>query len=216
MPNTLWQINLPSSILSAIHQVEKHWHSQENSNWVRSFWNVTAKTVVSGVVNWCSGLTSRLGLWLGGGAEGSIPRSAFVFCSGENVCVHSLCMDVGVRTALLASTQLSSVTEGELVKSSPWNHPFRPCYHWVPYDTRFLSTLSHWNFLVLYILISSFRFCPVVSRAVHVLVQQKKGKKKKKEEKKKEGEKKKKKTVVSTTTHEWYSDGNTLNLALIG
>ena len=63
----------------------------------------------SGVVD---GLTSRLGLWLGGGAAGSIPRSAFVFCGGENVCVHSLCMGVGVHTALLAFTQLSSVTEG--------------------------------------------------------------------------------------------------------
>ena len=29
----------------------------------------------SGVVDWCSGLTSRLGLRLGGGAAGSIPRS---------------------------------------------------------------------------------------------------------------------------------------------
>ena len=52
------------------------------------------------VVDWCSGLTSRLGLRLGGGAAGSIPRSAFVFCGGENVCVHSLCMGVGVQTAL--------------------------------------------------------------------------------------------------------------------
>ena len=41
-----------------------------------------------------------------------IPRSAFVFCGGESICVHSLCMGVGVRTALLAFTQLSSVTEG--------------------------------------------------------------------------------------------------------
>ena len=57
------------------------------------------------------GLTSRLGLWLGGGAAGSIPRSAFVFCGGENICVHCLCMGVGVRTALLAFTQLSSITE---------------------------------------------------------------------------------------------------------
>ena len=63
-------------------------------------------------MDWCSGLTSRLGLWLGGGAEGSIPRGAFVFFGGENVCVHSLCMGVGVCTALLASTQLSRVTEG--------------------------------------------------------------------------------------------------------
>ena len=52
------------------------------------------------VVDWYSGLTSRLGLRLGGGAAGSIPRSAFVFCGGENVCVRSLCMGVGVHTAL--------------------------------------------------------------------------------------------------------------------
>ena len=52
------------------------------------------------VVDWCSGLTSQLGLWLGGGAAGSIPGSVFVFCGGENVCVHSLCMGVGVHTAL--------------------------------------------------------------------------------------------------------------------
>jgi len=70
------------------------------------------RSQVAQVVDWCSGLTSRLGLWLGGGAVGSIPRSAFVFCGGENVCVHSLCMGVGVRTALLAFTQLSSVTKG--------------------------------------------------------------------------------------------------------
>ena len=62
--------------------------------------------------DWCSGLTSQLGLWLGGGAAGSIPRSVFVFCGGENVCVHSLCMGVSVYTALLSFTQLSSVTEG--------------------------------------------------------------------------------------------------------
>ena len=55
------------------------------------------------VVDWCSGLTSRLELWLGGGAAGSIPRSAFVFCGGENVCVHSLCMGVGVRTCSIVS-----------------------------------------------------------------------------------------------------------------
>ena len=59
-----------------------------------------------------SGLTSRLGLQLGGGAAGSISRSAFVFCGGENVCVHNLCMGVGVHTALQTFTQLSSVTEG--------------------------------------------------------------------------------------------------------
>jgi len=41
-------------------------------------------------VDWCSGLTYRLGLFLGVGAAGSIPGSAFVFCGGENVCVHSL------------------------------------------------------------------------------------------------------------------------------
>ena len=35
-----------------------------------------------------------------------------LFYGGENVCVHSLCMGVGVRTALLAFTQLSNVTEG--------------------------------------------------------------------------------------------------------
>jgi len=64
------------------------------------------------VVDWCSGLTSQLGLWLGGGAAGSIPRSTFVFCGGENVYVHSLCMGVGVHTALQTFTQLSSVTEG--------------------------------------------------------------------------------------------------------
>jgi len=29
-----------------------------------------------------------------------IPRSTFVFCGGENVGVHSLCMGVGVSTAL--------------------------------------------------------------------------------------------------------------------
>ena len=52
------------------------------------------------MVDWCSGLTSRLGLQLGGGAAGSIPGSAFVFCGGENVCVHSLCMGFGVHTAL--------------------------------------------------------------------------------------------------------------------
>ena len=62
-------------------------------------------------MDWCSGLTSQLGLWLGGGGTaGSIPRSAYVFCGGGNVCVHSV--GVGVCTALLAFTQLSSVTEG--------------------------------------------------------------------------------------------------------
>ena len=50
-------------------------------------------------MDWCSGLTSRLGLRLGGGAAGSIPRSAFVFYGGENVCVHSLCM--GLKFKLL-------------------------------------------------------------------------------------------------------------------
>ena len=64
------------------------------------------------MVDWCSGLTSRLGLWLGGGAAGSIRRSAFVLCGGKNACVYSLCMGVGVRTAFLAITQLGSVTEG--------------------------------------------------------------------------------------------------------
>ena len=48
------------------------------------------------VVDWCSGLTSRLGLRLGRGAAGSIPKSG----GGENVCVHSLCMGIGVHTAL--------------------------------------------------------------------------------------------------------------------
>ena len=49
------------------------------------------------MVDWCSGLTSQLGLWLGGGGTaGSIPRSVYVFCGGGNVCVHSLCMGVGV------------------------------------------------------------------------------------------------------------------------
>ena len=62
--------------------------------------------------DWYSGLTSRVGLWLGGVAAGSIPRSAFVFCGGENVCVHSLCMGVSVCTALLTFTQLSSIIEG--------------------------------------------------------------------------------------------------------
>ena len=70
-------------------------------------------------------ISTALGLWIGGGAAGLIPRSAFGFCGGENVCVHSLCMSVGVRTALLAFTQIRSFTEklklcvGELVKSSP-------------------------------------------------------------------------------------------------
>ena len=63
------------------------------------------------VVDWCSGLTSRLGLWLGGGAAGSIPRGAFVFCGGENVCVHILCMGFGVHTALQTITQLNGVTK---------------------------------------------------------------------------------------------------------
>ena len=68
-----------------------------------------------------SGLTSQLGLWLGRGAAGSIPKSVLVFCGGENVCVHRLCMGVGVHTALLTFTQLSSVLKGsncvgELVK----------------------------------------------------------------------------------------------------
>ena len=64
------------------------------------------------MVDWCSGLTSRLGLWLGRGATGLIPGSAFFFCGEENVCVHSLWMGIGVRKALLAFTKLSSVTEG--------------------------------------------------------------------------------------------------------
>jgi len=51
------------------------------------------------VHNWCSGLTSQVGVWLVGSATGSIPRSVFVFCGGENVYVHTLCMGIGVRTA---------------------------------------------------------------------------------------------------------------------
>ena len=72
-------------------------------------------------MDWCSGLTSRLGLWLGGGAAGSIPRSVFVFCGGENDCVHSLCMGVGVRTALLAFTQLSGITQGVQTVLENWS-----------------------------------------------------------------------------------------------
>ena len=53
-----------------------------------------------------------MGLRLGGGGAGSIPRSAFVFCGGQNVCVHNLCMGVSVHTALKTFTQLSSVIEG--------------------------------------------------------------------------------------------------------
>ena len=63
-------------------------------------------------MDWCSRLTSRLGLWLSRCATGSIPRSAFVFCGGENVRVHTLSMGVDVHTALFAITQLSSITEG--------------------------------------------------------------------------------------------------------
>ena len=88
------------------------------------------------LVDWCSGLTTRLGLRLGRGATGLIPRSAFVFCGGENVCVHSLCMGVGVRTTLLAFIQLSSVTEGFIRTlcwrtGQTWNHPFSVNSTWL-------------------------------------------------------------------------------------
>ena len=59
--------------------------------------------------------------WVNISTAGSIPRSASVFCGGENVCVHSLCMQgVGVRTALLAlrASLKGSNCVGELVKSS--------------------------------------------------------------------------------------------------
>ena len=62
---------------------------------------------------WGGGLwvTSGLEVWLGRGVAGLIPRIAFGFYGGENACVHSLCMSVGVRTVLLAFTQISSFTE---------------------------------------------------------------------------------------------------------
>ena len=53
------------------------------------------------VVDWCSGLTSQLGL-----------TSAFVFSVVEKMSVCTACVGVGVRTTLLVFTQLSSVTEG--------------------------------------------------------------------------------------------------------
>ena len=63
-------------------------------------------------VDWCSGLTSRLELWLGGGAECSIPRSTFVFCGGENVGVHSLCTACVWAFVCAQHCQSSPSTEG--------------------------------------------------------------------------------------------------------
>ena len=79
-------------------------------------------------VYWCSGLTSRLELWLGRGAECSIPRSTFVFC-GEDVSVHSLCGRWCVHSIVWLHPvkqhhwRVQTVLE-KWSKGSPWNHPF--------------------------------------------------------------------------------------------
>ena len=146
-------------------------------------------------MDWCSGLTSRLGVWLGGGAAGSIPRSAFVFLWWRNcLCVQPVygrwyaCSIIGLHPVKLRYWRVQTVLENwskahletilftrSKILSRPSRPPpssHRPCCHWDPYYTRFLTTLSHRNFLILYIQTSlTFLFpffCSIVSRAVHV------------------------------------------------
>ena len=122
-------------------------------------------------MDWCSGLAYRLGLWLGGGAAGSIPRSAFVSCGGENVCVHS-CVWVllHVCTALLAFIQLSSITEvfklcwrtGQKFTLNPsfLHHPATEC----PVDLQLVE--GHGN------LDSQLPTCPVLFFFIILFIQE--------------------------------------------